>query len=52
MPKSLRGEEPNEEGYSSVEIDESKIINNSNIIYWIFGLIERQSKEPSVFYMS
>lgn len=51
MPKSLRGKEPNEEGYLSIEIDESEIIGNSNTIYWIFGLNEKQSKEACVFYI-
>jgi len=28
-------------GYSSVEIDESKIISSGNLIFWIFGIINR-----------
>ena len=38
-----------ETGYISVEIDESEIIGNQNIIYWMFGMIERKSKEARIF---
>ena len=31
--------------YISVEIDENEIIGNQKVIYWIFGIIERQSKQ-------
>ena len=37
--KSLLGEEGeiDKNGYISCEIDESEIIGNSNVIYWMFG---------------
>ena len=34
--------------YSSVEIDESKIISSDDEIYWIFGLVDRQTKEARI----
>ena len=36
-------------GYGSVEIDESEIIGNGNDIYWVFGLIDRNTKETRIF---
>ena len=36
-------------GYSSIEIDESEIVGNQNVIYWIFGLIERSTKEARIY---
>ena len=35
-------------GYSSVEIDESKVISSSNEIWWMFGFIDRQTKEARI----
>ena len=35
--------------YDSVEIDESEIIGNENEIYWMFGLIDRITKEARIF---
>ena len=35
-------------GYSSVEIDESKVISSSNEIWWMFGIIDRQTKEARI----
>ena len=34
------GREPAERGVSLVEIDESKIVANQNIIFWMFGIID------------
>ena len=31
-------------GYSAVEIDESKIISSNNEIYWMFSIVELQTK--------
>ena len=33
------------------KIDESEIIGNWNIIYWMFGLIDIETKEASVFWI-
>ena len=35
-------------GYSFVEIDESKIISSGNLIFWMFGVIDRNTKEVRV----
>ena len=35
-------------GYSAVEIDESKILSSGNLIYWMFGLIDRNTKEARI----
>ena len=44
--KNLLGIEINPKlGYSSVEIDENKIISSGNLIYWMFGVIDRNTKE-------
>ena len=44
--KSLLGEDGilDKNGYISCEIDESEIIGNSNVIYWMFGIVESQPK--------
>jgi len=49
--KKLLGEDCilDENGYISCEIDESEIIGNQNVIYWMFGIIERSTKEARVF---
>ena len=36
-------------GYASVEIDESEVIGNGNEIYWMFGIIDRNTKEARIF---
>ena len=45
----LLGIEIGEEGYPSKEIDESIMISNGNIQYWMFGLIDRQTKNARVY---
>ena len=35
-------------GYASIEIDESKIISQGNTIYWMFGCIDRNTKEVAL----
>ena len=35
--------------YPTVEIDESKIISSGNEIYWIFGIIDCNTKEAKVW---
>ena len=49
--KKLLGEDGilDDNGYISCEIDESEIIGNQNVIYWMFGIIERSTKEARVF---
>ena len=49
--KSLLGEDGilDKNGYISCEIDESEIIGNSNVIYWMFGIVERSTKEARIF---
>ena len=43
------GIEPAENRKSRIEIDESKVIGNSNSIIWMFGLIDRYNKDARVF---
>ena len=43
------GIEPAENGKSRIEIDESKVIGNSNSIIWMFGLIDRYNKDARIF---
>lgn len=38
-----------ETGYPIFEIDENEIIGNSEVIYWMFGIIDRITKERRVF---
>ena len=38
-----------ENEYPIFEIDESEIIGNNEVIYWMFGIIDRISKESRVF---
>ena len=45
----LLGESITEKGFAAIEIDESEIIGNSEIIYWMFGLIDRISKKARIF---
>ena len=37
------------EGYGSIEIDESAFVDNSNIIYWMFGMVYRETKDARVY---
>ena len=46
---NLMGNNPSEHGYPVFEIDESEIIGNNEIIYWMFGIIDRISKDSRVF---
>ena len=43
------GNKLTESGFPIFEIDESEIIGNSEVIYWMFGIIDRISKESRVF---
>ena len=45
----LLGESITEKGFAAIEIDEREIIGNSEIIYWMFGLIDRVTKEARIF---
>ena len=49
--KKLLGEDGilDDNGYISCEIDEREIIGNQNVIYWMFGIIDRGTKEARVF---
>ena len=46
---SQLGEEIDENGFASIEIDEYEIIGNENTVYWMFRLIERRTKNARVF---
>ena len=47
MGKEFIGEDGilGENGYISCEIDENEILGNNNVIYWIFGIIDRNKKQ-------
>ena len=47
--KDLMGNNLSENGYAVFEIDESEIIGNKEIIYWMFGIIDRVTKESRVY---
>ena len=47
--KNIMGNNLTESGFPIFEIDESEIIGNSEVIYWMFGIFDRFSKESSVF---
>ncbi len=47
--KDLMGNNLSEKGYPVFEIGEIEIIGNSEIIYWIFGIIDRLTKESRVY---
>ena len=49
--KNLLGEDGilDNNGYISCEIDEREIIGNSNVIYWMFGIVERSTKKARIF---
>ena len=36
-------------GYPILEVDESEIIGNNEVIYWMFGIIDRITKESRIF---
>ena len=45
----LMGDNLTDKGYPVFEIDESEIIGNNDVIYWMFGIIDRITKrEQSV----
>ena len=46
---NMMGDNITEKGYPVFEIDESEIIGNNEVIYWMFGIIDRISKESRVF---
>ena len=46
---SFLGEKIGENGYASIEIDESKIIGNNEDVFWIFGMISRETKDARIF---
>ena len=45
----LMGDNLTDKGYPVFEIDESEIIGNNDVIYWMFGIIDRITKESRVF---
>ena len=47
--KNTMGNNLTENGFPVFEIDESEIIVNSEVIYWMFGVIDRISRESRVF---
>lgn len=47
--KSLLGDDIGENGYTSIEIDESKMIGNKEDVFWIFGMISRETKDARIF---
>ena len=48
-PKKKLVKEPNNNGFSTIEIGESSIIGNSNMIYWILEFIQRNTKEARIY---
>ena len=48
---SLMGNNISEYGYPVFEIDESEIIGNNENIYWMFGIIDRITKDCRVYYI-
>ena len=49
MEKNIMGNNLIDNGFPVFEKDESEIIGNSEVIYWMFGIIDRISKESRVF---
>ena len=47
--KELMDSNISDKGYPFFEIDESEIIGNNQVIYWMFGMIDRISKDCRVF---
>ena len=45
----LMGDNISDDSLPFFEMNESKIIGNNNIIYWMFGIIDRISKEARIF---
>ena len=45
----LMGDNISDEGFSVYKIYESKIIGNNGLIYWMFGIIDKISKEARIF---
>ena len=43
------GTEPSSGGVARVEIDESKLIGNNNIVYYMFGMIDSCTKNAHVY---
>lgn len=46
---NILGYDISEGGVPRLEIDESKIIGNQNKVYWMFGIIDRSTKDCRVF---
>ena len=46
---NIMGNNITKKGYPVFEIDESEIIGNNEVIYWMFGIIDRITKESRVF---
>ena len=49
MERKKLAREPSAGGVTKCEIDESKIIGNYNNVYWMFGIVDRSSKEARAF---
>ena len=47
--KDLMGNNLSENAYPVFEIDESEIIGNREIFYWMFRIIDRLTKESRVY---
>ena len=45
----LMGDNLTDKWYPVFEIDESELIGNNDVIYWMFGIIDRITKESRVF---
>ena len=45
---NILGIEPSDKGVAHIEIDESKIIGNSEKVLWMFGMIDRADKEARI----
>ena len=46
---SQLGEEIDQNGFASIEIDESEIIGNENTVYWMFGILSVKLKKLVLF---
>ena len=49
LKKNIMGCNPSKDGFPVFEIDESEIIGNNQVIYCMFGMIDKISKEFCVF---
>lgn len=47
--KTLLGLEPKEDGLARIKIDEIEVIGISQIFLWMFGLINRSTKDALTF---